>query len=127
MTNQDKRDLINRYINAYNAFDIDGMMAIVHPEIKFKNITGGEVNAEASGVDEFRQMAEQSKELFSSREQEISEFTADGNEASIHINYEAVLASDLPNGMKKGETLKLNGRSEFRFMDGKISSITDYS
>jgi hypothetical protein len=37
------------------------------------------------------------------------------------------LASDLPNGMKAGETLRLNGRSEFTFCDGKIYRIKDVS
>ena len=45
----------------------------------------------------------------------------------IEVAYEGVLASDLPNGMKAGETLRLSGRSEFTFRDGKIYRITDAS
>jgi hypothetical protein len=72
MRNDEKRSLIESYLNAYNTFDIDGMIAVIHPGIEFKNISGGEVNAESSGIDALRQMAEQSKGLFSSRRQTIS-------------------------------------------------------
>ena len=43
------------------------------------------------------------------------------------IVYEGVLAVDLPNGMKAGEELRINGCSEFEFKDGKIYRITDFS
>ena len=41
-----------------NAFDIDGMMAVIHPDIEFKNVSGGEVNATTSGAGDFRLLAE---------------------------------------------------------------------
>lgn len=127
MTELEKRELIECYLDAYNSFNVEGMMATVHPEIEFKNVSGGEVNARTSGASEFRQMAEQSKGLFRSRQQTMTAFEATGDGASIEVMYEAILALDLPNGMTAGETLKLNGRSEFEFKDGKISRIVDYS
>jgi ketosteroid isomerase-like protein len=127
MNHEETRALIERYLDAYNAFDVDAMMAVMHPDIEFKNISGGQVDATAHGVDELRQMAEASKKYFSSRRQTITAFTADGDKASIEVAFEAVPALDLPNGAKAGRTLRLNGRSEFAFRDGKISSITDIS
>jgi hypothetical protein len=32
MSSIDKRELIDRYIEAYNTFDIDSMRAFIHPE-----------------------------------------------------------------------------------------------
>lgn len=127
MTEQEKRNLIGRYLDAYNSFDVDGMIATVHSEVEFENVSGGEVNASASGADELRQMAEQATGLFTSRQQTVTAFDPSGEGASIEVAYEGVLASDLPNGMKAGETLKLDGRSEFEFKEGKISRIVDYS
>lgn len=123
----EQRSLIDRYLVAYNAFDIDGMMATIHRDVQFKNVSGGEVNATASGADEFRQLAEQSKGLFSAREQTVRAFESDGDRAVVEVGYEAVLAADLPNGMKAGETLRLDGRSEFVFRDGRIYRLADYS
>lgn len=127
MTEQDKRELIDRYLTAYNAFNIEEMMLALHPDIEFENVSGGEVNATASGADAFYQMAQQSKALFTSRQQTVTAFDATGDGASIKVAYEGVLASDLPNGMQAGEVLKLEGRSQFEFKDGKISRIVDYS
>ncbi|NJN57803.1 MAG: nuclear transport factor 2 family protein [Leptolyngbyaceae cyanobacterium SL_5_9] len=123
----EKRALLERYLNAYNSFDIERMMELIHQDIEFKNVSGGEVNASASGKNEFRALAEQSKRLFSSRKQTVTKFNLDGDGASLKIEYVGVLAANLPNGMKVGETLQLAGRSEFDFRDGKIYRLTDYS
>ena len=127
MREDEKRSLIERYLAAYNALDIDGMMAVIHPDVKFKNVSNGEVNASASGVDEFRKLAEQSKGLFLARKQTVMKFWAKDDQATVEVAYEGVLASDLPTGMKAGETLRLSGRSEFTFRGGKIYRITDIS
>ncbi len=125
MIHDEKRTVIEHYINAYNAFDIDGMVRVLHPDIQFKNIVNNQVNAAASGIDDFRRMALESKELFSFRKQTLMRFAANKNEVFIEVDYLGVLAMDLSNGMKKGETLRLSGRSEFVFRNGKIYKITD--
>jgi ketosteroid isomerase-like protein len=125
MDEDEKRSLVECYLAAYNAFDIDGMMAVIHPDIEFKNVSGGEVNATTSGAGDFRLLAEKSSELFRSRKQKILTFWSNADQASVAVAFEGVLASDLPNGMKAGETLRLNGRSEFTFCDGKIYRIKD--
>lgn len=127
MNGEEKHHLIERYIASYNAFDIDAMMAVIHPDIVFRNVSGGEVNITASGADQFRQLAEHSKQLFKSHKQTEISFRTNDERASIEVAYEGVLAADLPNGMKTGETLRLTGRSDFSFRDGKIYRITDIS
>ncbi|MBP1681456.1 MAG: hypothetical protein H6Q35_1795 [Proteobacteria bacterium] len=117
--------LIERYIEAYNAFDIDTMISTLHPNITFQNISNGEVNAETHGIEAFRTLAEQSKGLFTSRKQTITHIETNEDQTRIDVAFEAILAIDLPNGLKAGETLKLQGRSEFTFCDGKIISIID--
>lgn len=127
MTHQAQQQTIERYIAAYNDFDIDGMLAVVHPDVLFRNMSGGEVNAETNGAEAFRQLAEQSKGLFVSRCQKVTRFDIRDEAATVEIDYEGVLAMDLPNGMKAGDILRLQGRSEFEFRDGKLLRITDYS
>ena len=127
MTSEEKRRLIERYLDAYNRFDIDGMLALIHPDIEFKNLSGGQITAAASGIDAFRDLADQSTTLFSSRRQQITDFSSQDDRATIQVAYEGVLAVDLPNGLQAGETLALTGRSEFTFREGKIISLTDIS
>jgi ketosteroid isomerase-like protein len=127
MTDQEKRALIDRYLDAYNSFDVEAMMSTVHPDVEFENVAGGVTNASASGADGFRQLAEQAAKLFASRRQTVTAFDPSGAGASVGVDYEGVLASDLPNGMRAGETVRLVGRSEFEFADGLISRIRDVS
>lgn len=123
MKEEEKRKLIEQYVSAYNAFDVDGMISLLHPEIEFKNISGGEVDSTLTGKSEFRAMAEESKAFFKLRKQTINRCDISNDQASIDISYEGVLATDLSNEMKSGETIRIDGRSEFFFKDGKIYRI----
>ena len=121
------RTQIERYLAAYNAFDVPGMLELLHAEVEFRNVAGGEVTAAAHGIDEFRQLAERGAQLFSSRRQAIRQYAQDGDTATIDVDYEGVLAADLGPTLRTGDTLRLTGRSTFRFRDGMIASIVDES
>jgi hypothetical protein len=121
------RSIVDHYIDAYNRMDVDAMLESVHPHVEFKNISAGVVNASTSGVAELKTLAEQSLSLFSERCQVIESFQVQGSQAVASIAFRAVVASDLPNGLKKGQVLNLSGSSEFEFKDGVISKITDIS
>ncbi len=127
MNPAEMRTLVDRYIDAYNRMDIDGMLLVVHPDIEFKNISGGVVNANARSVSELKALAEQSLSVFSERHQAILSFEANDTRAVAAISFRAVLASDHLNGLKMGHELTLTGRSEFEFRDGAIIKITDIS
>jgi hypothetical protein len=127
MNKKNKKDLIDKYISSYNAFDIDSMMSLLHSDIEFKNISNGEETASTSGEMEFRKLAEQSTSLFSSRKQTIESFNVTDEKISVGISYEGVLAVDMPNGLKAGDSINLKGTSMFSFKDGKICKIIDIS
>ncbi|WP_255563236.1 nuclear transport factor 2 family protein [Mucilaginibacter sp. 21P] len=55
--------IINNYIDAYNSFDIDGMMKDMADDVVFENISGGQVNMTLNGLQAFRQQAEQAKAI----------------------------------------------------------------
>lgn len=57
MEANEKKTLIQGYLNAYNSFDLDCMMNAIHQDIEFKNVSGGETNASASGINEFQAIA----------------------------------------------------------------------
>jgi predicted ester cyclase len=119
--------LVEQFIDAYNAFDIDGMIAPLHRDCSFRNISGGQMNASTNGVEDFRKLAEMSKSLFSSRRQTISGFHWDGSTLVVEIDFEGTLQADIPDGPKAGQTLNLHGRSEYRFQNGRIIQLTDIS
>ena len=121
------RALVERYLNAYNSFDIPGMLSVLDPAIEFRNVTNGEITAAADGIEEFRKLAEHAAELFSSRRQTITSYAADGDRVTIAIDYHGVLAADLSPALRAGDTLRLLGRSTFIVRDGRITSIIDES
>ncbi|TYP74611.1 nuclear transport factor 2 family protein [Paenibacillus methanolicus] len=119
--------IIERYLEAYNAFDMEGMAQLLHEDIVFRNFHNGEQNAETQGVQAFRELAEKSAALFSSRRQQAVHYRDTDGSIEVEIDYTAVLAADLPNGMKAGDQLRLKGTSVFDLRDGKILRIEDYS
>jgi len=121
------RTVIEQYIEAYNAFHIDGMLALLHDDIVFHNYSGGKLELATNGIGEFRELAEKSATLFASRRQTITDYRSENGEIVVDIHYDAVLAVDLPNGLKRGEQMELTGKSVFQIEDGKILRIEDHS
>lgn len=131
MTTDPHRLLVERYLAAYNAFDVPGMLATLDPAIEFENVADRVVTARASGIAEFRALAEQAAALFARREQRITSWAPEGARVVVGIAYEGVLAATLPPGLppefEPGGTLRLAGRSTFHFRDGLIVRIVDES
>jgi hypothetical protein len=123
----EREKIIKDYINAYNNFDIEKMLIHLDEQIKFENISNGVTNMTLTDLDSFRKQAEQAKDLFITRRQTIKSWTHQDNVTEIQIEYDAVLAIDLPNGLKKGDNLNLEGKSIFKFSGDKIIELTDMS
>lgn len=121
-----KREIIDIYVNAYNSFDVQGMIRLLHKDILFRNFTNGEVDMETKGIHEFSDLTEKSTKIFSSRRQTIIECSAIDDNIEVIIDYEGILAFDLPNGYKTGDKLELKGKSVFRIENGEISLIEDF-
>lgn len=121
------KEIVDKYIEAYNAFDIEGVVRLLHKEVLFRNFSNGEVTTETHGVEEFRELAEKSTTIFSSRCQTVTDYISSGDKAEVQIDYEGVLAVDLPNGLKAGDKIQLQGKSVFQSQEGKLSVIEDYS
>ncbi|MCB2406777.1 nuclear transport factor 2 family protein [Hymenobacter lucidus] len=122
-----QKQLVESYIEAYNGFDVAGMLRQLHEQVVFCNITNGEVDLTLTGKDSFRQQAEQALQYFSQREQRVTDWQIADNRVEVLLDYSAVAAMDFPNGLKAGDPLHLQGKSVFEFANGLIASITDIS
>lgn len=127
MSDAEKKNLVENYVRAYNDFDVEGMLANLHDEIIFKNISNGEPTLELAGIEAFRKQAQQAADIFAEREQKIEKMIFSEDVCEIDIAYRAKLAADLPNGLKAGDEIKLRGKSIFRFAGGRIYEIHDIS
>lgn len=123
----DRETIINNYVEAYNNFDIESMIADFSNDMVFENISNGETNLSIRGIDSFLKQAETAVKYFSKRTQTIKSIKHNDNKTEIEIGYHAVAAIDLPNGIKKGSVISLSGRSVFEFEGNKITKLTDIS
>lgn len=128
-TNMDENQkrIIESYIDSYNNFDINGMVENLDQNIVFENISNGNVDLRTEGINEFKEQAKSAQQYFKQRKQTITSWNFNNSIVSININYKAILATDLPNGMKSGDTLELKGKSVFEFENGKVKILTDKS
>lgn len=124
---ENSKEIIERYIEAYNSFDIEGMLRLLHEGVLFRNYSNGEMDTEVRGIQELRVLAEKSAKIFLSRCQTITDYSFIDDKAEVRIDYEAILSANLPNGLKKGDIIQLKGKSVFEIQEGKISLIEDYS
>lgn len=120
--------IIVHYINAYNAFKAKDMCKNMAENVGFENIHDSNTTMTLKGKDAFLEQAMSVLDLFVNRNQRITSILHSGNISEITIDYEAKLAKDLPNGMKKGQELRLTGKSIFEFSeDGKVVKLVDVS
>lgn len=122
-----QKRVVECYVQSYNHFDIDGMTNDLHEEIVFENVSNGQVNLQTSGILDFKHQAIKASKYFHEREQRITAWHNTRDGLAVDIDYTATAATNLPNGIRRGETITLKGRSEFTFKDDQIIQIRDIS
>lgn len=120
-----REEIIADYVDGYNLFDIAKMTADFHQDIRFEHEQGGEVTMTLIGIDAFLAQAKQATTYFRQRTQTIQSLVHDGDVTTVEIGYHAVLAIDLPNGMKAGQEVRLKGKSVFQFSGDKVIALRD--
>ena len=119
--------LIDKYIEAYNGFDVPGMLACLHSDVQFEHSTNGDVTVRLDGKAAFEAQATRAAAWFMERTQHVTAFRWQDEQAEANIDYFAITATDLPNGIKAGTILQFSGRSIFSFRDELIAFIQDFS
>ncbi len=117
---------VMKFIHAYNNLNIEGMLRHVHKDISFKNIANGKTILSVQGIEDFRKQATQAAEHFQSRNQKILKACFDEEAIELTVDFFGLLARDLSDELKAGDTIQLIGRSVYRVRDNLIISITDY-
>lgn len=127
MTQDDYRKIIENYVDAYNHFDVDRMLADIDEEARFENISAGEVTLTTEGKDALREQAREAAEVFSEREQVISNFQFHEQEVEVDVDFSATLAIDFSEELKTGDRIAMTGKSVFTFREDKIIALKDIS
>ena len=119
--------IVARYIDAYNRMNVQAMLDCLSGDVRFINRSNGETTNETHGIEAFRALAEQGVQLFAEREQTILDCIAIDDRAAVRIGYRAKVKTDLPNGWKAGQEIKMTGTSFFMISEGTISEVIDAS
>lgn len=119
--------LVRAYLEAYNTRDVPGLVATLHPEVRFAHVSRGETTVATQGLEAFRALAVAALRLFSSRRQVVQAIDHDAAGTTIRVDFEGLLAEDVPGLGRAGERVTLVGTSRFTFRDGCIDSIEDRS
>lgn len=127
METNEREKLIQAYFEGYNQMDVPGMIDVLEETIFFENYSGAEKTHEIQGKSAFESQAKTALSYFSERKQVPLSFTHRENETEVQIEYRAILALGFPNGLKKGQELRLRGKSIFQFGTEKIKGIQDFS
>jgi hypothetical protein len=121
------KDIIDSYINAYNRFDVNEMVSVLHPDIEFKNIANGDLTLHLQGIDAFKEQALKATAWFTQRKQTVTSMNVLPDSVEVLIDYEAILAVDTAHGLKAGTKISMKGKSIFRFAANRIVYLEDIS
>jgi len=127
MTNNEMKKVVDSYVEAYNNFDIEGMKKDLSENVVFKNTENGIITLTTNGLKEYEEVANSSKDFFSSRKQSILEYDFGETFAIIYFNFKAILAVDFNDKLKKGDEFSVGGKSIFNFDNNRITVLEDYS
>ena len=126
-SNNDKLEMVKNFIHSYNTFSLKGMIKDLHNDIKFQNITNGHIDLETNGIEEFTKQAESAIDFFKERKARIIDIKFNDDMVEVSIDYFGILKKDIPDTLRFGETIKLKGKSIYKFKDNKIIAIQDKS
>ncbi len=116
---------VRRYLDAYCALDVDGMLAVLTDDVRFENVSNVHGMDVVRGKEDLEKLARASAQAFSARKQTVRQAVVSKEAAALEIDFEGVVAADLPNGWKAGQTIALRGASFFELRGGRLARIVD--
>ncbi|SFW55843.1 nuclear transport factor 2 family protein [Luteibacter sp. UNCMF366Tsu5.1] len=125
MIDPTRRQLIDRYIEAYNRFDIDGMLATLSDDVRFEHHAGDTLAVATDGKTEFEKLARVGAAMFASRQQTVQSLEERDATIVATIDFHGEIAEDIPDGPGAGTVIEMRGQSEFGFADGRICRVID--
>ncbi|MBI5549696.1 MAG: nuclear transport factor 2 family protein [Deltaproteobacteria bacterium] len=125
--NDELPDVLRRYLDAYNQKDVDAMLSTMTADVVFENISNSSEPRRTMGKAALEALARQSASVFSSRRQTVVDAIVSSSRIALMIEFEAVLTSDMSNGWKAGQTVRMIGASFFTLREGLIAKVVDFS
>ncbi len=119
------KEIVQKYISAFNDFDIETMVSLMHSDCIYEGRTNGTLTYSIKGKHGFRQVCTMSKNNYKYRKQVIEGFTRIEDKLEVKIYFKATLAVDIDDLGKKGEQIAFETKSIFEFKNGLIYKLTN--
>jgi len=119
--------LVRRYVDRYNANDVDGMLDCCADDVVFETITNPGGSLRLNGKDEMREVIEATTRAFRERRHEVVAILVDGQRAAAETLFSGVAAAELGQYVRPGEHVSIRGATMFELRDDKLARICDYS
>lgn len=119
--------IVRRYVDRYNANDVDGMLDCCADDVVFETVTNPGGSLKLNGKDEMREVIEATTRAFRERRHEVVAILVDGQRAAAETLFSGVAAAELGHHVRPGEHVSIRGATIFELKDNRLSRICDYS
>ncbi|MFT3722381.1 MAG: nuclear transport factor 2 family protein [Hyphomonadaceae bacterium] len=119
--------LVRRYVDRYNANDVDGMLDCCSDDVVFETITNPGGSLKLNGKDEMREVIEATTRAFRERRHEVVAILVDGQRAAAETLFSGIAAAELGHQVRPGEHVSIRGATIFELRDNRLARICDYS
>ena len=117
------REIANRFVERYNALDVEGLLGCYSDDVEFAAHPGGWA---VSGKEELRGLAKASAAAFSRREIRPLVWIVEGAKVCVECRFSAVTAAELADGTPAGATVEKPGCAVFVVRDDRIVRHVEY-
>ena len=119
--------LVRRYVERYNANDVDGMLVCCSDDVVFETVTNPGGSIRLTGKTEMREVIETTTRAFRERRHELVAILVDGQRAAAETVFSGVAAAELGHYVRSGEHVSIRGATIFELRDNRFARICDYS
>lgn len=119
--------LVRRYVERYNANDVDGMLDCCAENVVFETISNPGGSIRLNGKQEMREVIEATTRAFRERRHEVVAILVEGHRAAAETAFSGVAATEMGQYVRPGEHVSIRGASMFEVSDNKLVRICDYS
>lgn len=122
----DVANVVRRYVERYNASDVDGMLECCAEDVVFETITNPGGSLKLKGKREMREIIEATTRAFRERRHEVVAIIVDGERAAAETVFSGVAAAELGQNVRPGEHVSIRGATIFEVRDNRLARICDY-
>lgn len=119
--------LVRRYVERYNANDVEGMLECCDDNVVFESVTNPGGSIKLNGKGEMRDVLEATTRAFRERRHQLIGMIVEGERAAAETVFSGVAAAELGEDVRLGDHVSIRGATIFESRNGRLERICDYS